>query len=81
MTRLVISFLLIVAFSASAEQTVISDYDDARDNYFYDQLYIGNTGESLYCGINRPIFDNIGKHKSLEHVMPADWMAEHFRMS
>jgi deoxyribonuclease-1 len=68
----------LLSFSVSAEQTVIRDYNDARNNYFYDQIYIGNTGESLYCGINRPIFDNIGKHKSLEHVMPADWMAEHF---
>ena len=34
-----------------AGQTVIQNYNDARDNYFYDKLYTGNTGESLYCGI------------------------------
>ena len=61
-----------------AEQTVINDYNDARDNYFYYQLYIGSVGESLYCGIQRPIFDHVGKNRRLEHVMPADWMAEHF---
>jgi len=59
-----------------AGQTVIQSYDDARDNYFYDKLYIGNIGESLYCGITRPI--DVGGGRSLEHVMPADWMAEHF---
>ncbi len=39
--------ILLFSFSglASAEQTVINDYNDARDNYFYDQLYVGNTGE------------------------------------
>ena len=77
--RYIYSFLIcLLSSTVLAEQTVIRDYNDARNNYFYDQLYIGNTGESLYCGINRPIFDNVGKHRSLEHVMPADWMAEHF---
>ena len=59
-----------------AEQTVINNYDDARNNYFYDQLYIGTVGESLYCGESRPI--SVGNGRSLEHVMPADWMAEYF---
>lgn len=68
----------IFSLQVSAEQTVTNDYEDARDNYFYDQLYIGTTEESLYCGIKRPIQDSIGKQRSLEHVMPADWMAEHF---
>ena len=35
----------LISISAFAEQTVINDYDDARDNYFYDQLYIGTIGE------------------------------------
>jgi len=72
--------ILCLAFlvpSLQAEQTVIQGYDDARDNYFYDRLYTDNIGESLYCGINRPI-SAIGKQPSLEHVMPADWMAEYF---
>ena len=76
MNKYIAIILLVFSGSALAEQTVINDYDDARNNYFYDQLYIGNTGESLYCGISRPIFDNVGKHRSLEHVMPADCMAE-----
>lgn len=72
------AFILILLFPASllAEQTVINNYDDARNNYFYDQLYIGTVGESLYCGESRPI--SVGGGRSLEHVMPADWMAEHF---
>ena len=78
MIRSLLYFLAFVAFSVSAEQTVINNYEDARDNYFYDQLYIGNTGESLYCGVKRPFLDTIGKRRSVEHVMPADWMAEHF---
>ena len=49
-----------------AGQTVIQSYDDARDNYFYDKLYINNTGESLYCGIARPI--GVGGGRSLEKV-------------
>ena len=53
-----------------AGQTVIQSYNDARDNYFYDKLYTGNIGESLYCGIARPI--DVGGGRSLEHVMPAD---------
>ena len=76
--RLPLFFLAyLLSFTASAEQTVITDYKDARDNFFYDQLYIGTIGESLYCGIQRPIRDNIGKQRSLEHVLPAGWMADH----
>ena len=56
-----LTLLSLVAFIPGllAEQTAISDYVDARDNYFYDQLYTGTLGVSLYCGIKRPIFDNI----------------------
>jgi len=78
MIRSLLYFLAFVAFSVSAEQTVIRNYEDARDNYFYDQLYVGDTGESLYCGVKRPFLDTIGKRRSVEHVMAADWMAEHF---
>lgn len=72
----VLLIILFMPFTLMAEQTVIRDYNDARDNFFYDQLYVGSVGESLYCGITRPI--TVGGGKSLEHVMPADWMAEHF---
>ena len=56
-----LAFLSLASFIPGllAEQTAISDYVDARDNYFYDQLYTGTLGVSLYCGIKRPIFDNI----------------------
>ena len=77
--RMRITYLFITcifSFQVSAEQTVINDYNDARDNYFYNQLYIGTIGESLYCGIQRPIHDIIGKQRSLEHVLPADSIAE-----
>ena len=75
MKKLVFVLLLLPSFLL-AGQTVIHDYGDARDNYFYDKLYVGNVGESLYCGVARPI--SVGSGRSLEHVMPADWMAEHF---
>jgi len=66
--RLSFFFLVcLVSFTVTAEQTVITDYDDARDNYFYDLLYIGTTGESLYCGIERPIQDNIGNQTILSN--------------
>ena len=69
--------LLSFCLSAQAEQTVINNYADARDNYFYDKLYINNTGESLYCGLSRPF--SVGGGRSLEHVYPADWMATEHR--
>ena len=71
-----ITLILFLPTYLLAEQTVINDYNDARNNYFYDQLYVGTVGESLYCGESRPL--SVGGGKSLEHVMPADWMAEHF---
>mgnify|MGYP000461361433 CR=1 FL=1 len=67
-----------------AGQVVIPDYDTARDTFFWDKLYTSK-GESLYCSIS---FDNGGyfadhmknrKRMTLEHVIPADWMAEHFK--
>lgn len=75
MKHIIPLFFLLPAYLL-AEQTVINDYSDARDNYFYNQLYVGTVGESLYCGEPRPI--SVGSGRSLEHVMPADWMAEHF---
>ena len=69
----IIYFVLFFPSVLLAEQTVINDYDDARKNYFYDKLYINNIGESLYCGISRPI--EVGGGRSLEHVYPRSWMA------
>lgn len=59
--------LLLIPSVLLAEQTVINDYNDARNNYFYDQLYVGEVGEPLYCGKSRPLTDGGGR--SLEHVL------------
>ena len=75
--QLITLTILCLASGLQAEQTVITNYEDARENYFYDRLYIGNIGESLYYGINRPL-SSIGLDRTLEHVMPAQWMAEHY---
>ena len=73
--RLIILFLFpIITFAGG--QIVISDYEDARENYFWSQLYINTKGESLYCGLNRP-FPQAEK-ESIEHVYAADWMADYF---
>ena len=53
----------LLAVTVSAEQILINDYEDARNNYFYDQLYVGTTGESLYCAIERPIQASIDKQR------------------
>lgn len=74
--KYILALALLGPSNLFAEQNIINDYHDARDNYFYDKLYIGVVGESLYCGESRPI--SVGNGRSLEHVMPADWMAEHF---
>ena len=74
-----LTLIFLIPSCLLAEQTVINDYYDARDNYFYDKLYMGTVGESLYCGEPRPI--SVGGGLSLEHVMPAGWMAKHFGCS
>lgn len=76
-------FLLTLLFASTpllAAQTVIANYDSARDDWFWDKLYTYG-GYSLYC--NTP-FNNAGhyinhknkrKKMTLEHVYPADWIA------
>jgi len=71
--KTILKLSLLFCLSAQAEQTVINNYADARDNYFYTKLYVNNTGETLYCGLSRPL--SVGGGRSLEHVYPADWMA------
>ena len=46
--KYILTLILLLPTYIFAEQTVINDYNDARDNYFYDKLYIGTVGESLY---------------------------------
>ncbi|MCG9678955.1 endonuclease [Vibrio sp. Isolate24] len=74
--------LLLLTFSIQAEQTVIPDYDSARDDWFWDKLYTYG-GLGLYCSIP---FDDKGiyinhkgqpKKMTLEHVYSADWIADH----
>lgn len=72
----IIVFICITYFARiNADQTVISGYTDAKDNYFWSRLYI-NAGESLYCGLPLP-FPH-GEIRTIEHVYPADWMAKHY---
>ena len=73
MKKYLFTFLFFAPALIYAEQIVIENYEDARDNYFYSKLYVNNIGESLYCGLSRPI--SVGGGRSLEHVYPADWIA------
>jgi len=77
--KIILKLSFLFCLSVQAEQTVINNYADARDNYFWSKLYIDNKGESLYCGLNRP-FPQAEK-ESIEHVYAADWMAKHYGCS
>jgi len=69
----VLVFLLSLSFIqiAYADQTVILNYNQARDRYFYLQLY-PNGGETIYCGAT---FTN-RTGLNVEHVYAASWMKE-----
>jgi len=62
----------------SLGQDVIQTYDEARDKYFWKKLY-KDGGSTLYCDLT---FSGGNDHKtkklSVEHAMPASWMAAHF---
>lgn len=64
----------LTAVSASADQTVIPNYEKARNNVFWDQLY-PNGGRTLYCD------QEFQGHAPLniEHVYAATWMAQHLQ--
>ena len=70
-----LSVLLIFSTILSADQTVIPNYNKARD-VFWSQLYPkGNW--TIYCGIR---FNNRketidGRKLSIEHVFPQSWIA------
>lgn len=79
MARKILTFcsLMIVVLTAFmplaiADQTVIPDYDTARDEFFWDDLYRGG-GETLYCeeSVRGP-----SRRFNVEHVYPASWMKE-----
>ncbi len=65
--------LTLISLHLAAEQTVISDYAAARKEYFWTQLYTAG-GNTLYC--DTPF--SSGDRYTIEHVYPADWIAEHF---
>ncbi len=54
-----------------AEQTVIDNYEDARDDHFWPELYEDGRA-TIYCNID--CNDRTGL--TLEHVYSAQWMAE-----
>jgi deoxyribonuclease-1 len=79
-TILTLSFLL--SFVVQADQTVIPDYDTARDDWFWVKLYTYG-GNGLYFSIEYDVegrfINHEGKSKkmTLEHVYSADWIADH----
>jgi deoxyribonuclease-1 len=74
--------LFFFTFTVQADQTVIPDYDTARDDWFWDKLY-SYGGNGLYCSIEYDdegrFINHEGKSKkmTLEHVYSADWIADH----
>ena len=77
--ELVVLFCLFGTNLVHSKQTNIKDYNDAKDNYFWNKLYSAK-GTSLYCNLK---FDNGGvtnvenkKVKlTIEHAYAADWIA------
>ena len=65
--------IFITTFVLAGGQHVIPDYDTARDNFLWPQVY-NNGGVSLYCGVAF----GAGERLTVEHVYPADWIAEKF---
>lgn len=63
---------------ASGQQDRIDNYESARDNHFWPQLYRSG-GESLYCvhafGREQRQSDR-GEALSVEHAYPAEWIAQ-----
>jgi len=70
------SILLTLAMAlpspAMSGQTVIPNYDTARDTFFWNQLYAAG-GVTIYCG--QPFTRKLGL--DVEHVYPAGWMVDH----
>src|SRR5262245_43345575 len=65
--------LLLYAVQAhAAGQTVIPNYDTARRDFFWTQLY-SNGGRDLYCNVRFIA----GQRLTVEHAFAADWIATH----
>jgi len=67
----ILAVALMLSSTASADQTRIRNYDTARDDYVYPQVYRSG-GSTLYC--NKPFSGSSGLQ--VEHVLPASWMKE-----
>jgi len=61
---------VLLVITAQAQQIVIPNYETARDDYFWPELY-PDGAETLYCGIQIPA----GIRVTVEHVYAAQWMA------
>ncbi len=74
--------LLLQFYSAFATQTRFPNYESSR-KVFWSELY-PNGGVTLYCALNFAIpsqAERRFRNLSVEHVLPADWMADHFGCS
>lgn len=77
---LLICFAAAAAPQAAAQQSEIGDYQQARDEYFWDLMY-DTGGETAYCGaviLKASRTSAVGEALSVEHAYPADWIAESF---
>ena len=72
---MIISLLFVSPLALAAtqfqKQTVIKNYDMAKEKYFWKELY-PNGGETLYCALD------LQGNVSIEHIYPADWIAEFY---
>ena len=68
---ILLALLLTIPFATLAGQTHIPNYNTARDNFFWSELYpVG--GQGIYCGT----MFGPGERLTVEHAYPAQWMAE-----
>ena len=75
MARIIVAALVFLLLSpALADQTVIPNYDKARKDFFWTQLY-PTGGSTLYC--DQPFEGHFTLE--IEHVYPASWMGEHLQ--
>jgi hypothetical protein len=65
--------LIVAGFCFAQGQTRIRDYETARRQHFWHQLY-NSGGEDLYCGARFTSRQGL----SIEHVYTADWIADKF---
>lgn len=70
--------MLLLCWSAVAQQTTYNSYDKVRDEVFWVELY-NSGGTTLYCGLSftagRKLVNAL--ELTIEHAYPADWIAKH----